>query len=121
MEVTMMRRRPWSLSTGRWSALLALAAALALLAAVACGNEGDESTDAGSAATTETTDAAQTSAGGDAATTTDPAPEPGPAVGHSIGDLAPDFTVDTIAGESFALSEVTTAGSPVLLYFFTTW
>ncbi len=114
----MMRRRPWSLSTGRWSALLALAAALALLGAVACGGE-DDGAD-GSAGTTETTDAAQTSAGGDA-TTTDPAPEPGPAVGHSIGDLAPDFTVDTIAGETFALSEVTAAGSPVLLYFFTTW
>ena len=34
---------------------------------------------------------------------------------------APDFTVETVAGESFTLSNVTAAGSPVLLYFFTTW
>ena len=53
--------------------------------------------------------------------TTDAAPEPSIPVGHSVGMLAPDFTVDTIAGEAFTLSEVTGAGSPVLLYFFTTW
>ena len=108
--------------TGRRSALLAIAAALSLMAAVACGGETGNSTDtgasqAGSAATTET--AASTSESVTA--TTDAAPEPSIPIGHSVGMLAPDFTVDTIAGESFTLSDVTEAGSPVLLYFFTTW
>ena len=110
-----MPSRPRFPSTGGWSTLLALAAALGLLAAVACGGESEE-----------TTAPAPSEASGEAApsgseTTTDAAPEPGLAVGHSVGDLAPDFTAETVAGESFALSEVTGAGSPVLLYFFTTW
>ena len=91
-------------------ALLALAAVLALLGAAACGGAGGDSTDAG---------ASQSS--GATTSTTDAAPAPGPAAGHAIGDLAPDFTVETVTGETFALSEAAAAGSPVLLYFFTTW
>ena len=47
--------------------------------------------------------------------------EPVVTIGHEVGMQAPDFTVETVAGESFTLSDVTAAGSPVLLYFFTTW
>lgn len=108
-------------STGRWPALLAMTAAFALMAAVACGGETDDSTDTGASQTgsTATTGTADTT--GSTAATTDAAPEPSVPVGHSVGMLAPDFTVDTIAGESFTLSDVTASGSPVLLYFFTTW
>ena len=102
---------PRSLGTGRRPALLAIAAALGLLAAVACSGDAADyaSVDDG---------AAQTSA---AAPTADAAPEPSVAVGHAVGQRAPDFTVETVGGESFSLSEATGAGSPVLLYFFTTW
>ena len=101
-----------SLGTGRRPALLAIAAALGLLAAVACG--GDAVDDASSV-----DDGASRTSG--AAPTTDAAPEPSVAVGHAVGQRAPDFTVETIGGEAFTLSEATGAGSPVLLYFFTTW
>ena len=100
---------PWSLGAGR--ALLATAAALGLLAAVACGGEAADDAPVDDRA-------AQTTA---AAPTADAAPEPGVAVGHAVGQRAPDFTVETIGGETFTLSEATGAGSPVLLYFFTTW
>lgn len=101
---------------GRWSTLLALVAALGLLAAVACGSESGDTTEAG----VSTTDAS-TETSGAATSTTEVAPEPGPVVGHSIGDLAPDFTVETVSGETFTLSDATASGSPVLLYFFATW
>ena len=117
----MKRSWIWALGTGRWSALLGLAMALVLLAAVACGGEEDDAAEPAAAPDTvaSTTDA---TTGSDAMTaTTDAAPEPSTPVGHEVGMLAPDFTVETIAGETFTLSEVTGAGSPVLLYFFTTW
>ena len=47
--------------------------------------------------------------------------EPVVTIGHEVGMQAPDFTVETVAGESFNLSDVNAAGSPVLLYFFATW
>ncbi len=113
----MKRSWIWAMGTGRWSALLALAAALGLLAAVACGGESDDEAEPDSgASTTETTTGSDTMTA-----TTDAAPEPSTPIGHEVGMLAPDFTVETIAGETFTLSEVTGAGSPVLLYFFTTW
>lgn len=108
-----MPSRPQSRAAGRWSALLALALALGLLAAVAC-----ESEETAAPAPSETSDAAGPS-GSEAAT--EAAPEPALVVGHSVGMQAPDFTLETVAGESITLSEVTRAGSPVLLYFFTTW
>ena len=107
----MKRRWPWSLGTSRWSALLALAAALGLLAAVACGSETDDAAEPvaeESGATTAVTDAAAVT-------------EPEVTIGHEVGMQAPDFTVETVAGESFTLSDVNAAGSPVLLYFFATW
>lgn len=121
-EAPMKQVWPRFPGTSRRSALLAIAATLSLMAAVACGGETEDSADtgasqAGSAATTET--AASTSE--TVTATTDAAQEPSVPVGHSVGMLAPDFTVETVGGESFTLSEVTGAGSPVLLYFFTTW
>lgn len=113
----MKRCWAWTTGTGRWSALLALAAAAALLAAVACGGEEDDAT--GPAATDTGAATTDATAGGDTMTAT--APEPSNAVGHEVGMLAPDFTVETVGGESFSLSEATGAGSPVLLYFFATW
>ena len=110
-----MPRRPRFPTTGGWSTLLAIAAALGLLAAVACGPESDET------AAPAPSEASGAAAPSGSETASDAAPEPGLAVGHSIGDLAPDFTVETVSGESITLSEVTGAGSPVLLYFFTTW
>jgi cytochrome oxidase Cu insertion factor (SCO1/SenC/PrrC family) len=99
---------------------MAFAAALALMSAVACGGETNGSPDTivsqGSTATTETATTTDSSAA-----TTDVAPPPSIPIGHSVGMLAPDFTVDTVGGESFTLSEATAAGSPVLLYFFATW
>lgn len=114
-----MRSRPRFPAPGGRSALLALAMALGLLAAVACGPtdttpETSSSETNGAAATTGT------SASDAASATTDAAPEPSVEVGHAVGMMAPDFTVETVAGDSITLSEVT-AGSPVLLYFFTTW
>ena len=108
MDVSMKRRNAQSLSAGPRSALLALAAVLALLGTAVCGGSSDDSPDTG----------ASRSSG---AMTVEVATDPDPAVGHSVGNLAPDFTVETAAGETFALSKVTAAGSPVLLYFFTTW
>ena len=112
----MKPNRPSFRATARWSALLALAAALGVLA-VACGQTDDATEPSPSqeaAGTTETS-------GSDATTaTTDAAPEPSVEVGHAVGMMAPDFTAETVAGDSINLSEVT-AGSPVLLYFFTTW
>lgn len=104
----MQRRSPWPLSAGPRSALLTFAAVLALLGAAACDGGSDDLTDAAAPDDGE-------------AAVTEVVTEPGLAVGHSIGNLAPDFTVETVAGETFALSEATVAGSPVLLYFFTTW
>lgn len=109
-----MPRRPRFPTTGGWPVLLTLAAALGLLAAIACGPESEETA---APAPSDASGAAAPSG----SETTDAAPEPGLAVGHSVGDLAPDVTAETISGESFTLSEVTGAGSPVLLYFFTTW
>lgn len=115
-------KRNWALfrGTGRWSALIALVAALGLLAAVACGEDAAAPSDAqdSGAATTDTS----TAISSDAVTaTTDVATEPSPTIGHEVGMLAPDFTVELVSGESFSLSEVTASGSPVLLYFFATW
>ena len=77
------------------------------------------------AAATRTDDAAEPATDqGDATTArTDVAEvtEPVVTIGHEVGMQAPDFTVETVAGESFNLSDVNAAGSPVLLYFFATW
>ena len=117
----MKRSWIWALGTGRWSTLLALAAALGLLAAVACGGE-EDGTSAPAAAPDSGAATTETTTGSDAVTaTTDAVQEPSTPIGHEVGMLAPDFTVETIAGETFTLSEVTGAGSPVLLYFFATW
>ena len=109
--------RPSFRAAARWSVPLALAAALGVLAAAACGPTDDAaepSPPQEAAGTTETS-------GSDATTaTTDAAPEPSVEVGHAVGMMAPDFTAETVAGDSITLSEVS-AGSPVLLYFFTTW
>ncbi|MCY4625677.1 MAG: redoxin domain-containing protein [Chloroflexi bacterium] len=114
----MKRSWPRSQSTSWWSALLAPAAALCLLAAAACGDaEPATAPDSDAAVSTDSSPATADSV----TATTDSAPEPSTPIGHEVGNLAPDFTVETVAGESFNLSEVTAAGSPVLLYFFTTW
>ena len=42
-------------------------------------------------------------------------------VGSAVGDLAPDFTVRTVTGETVVLSEVLAQGKSVLLYFFASW
>lgn len=42
-------------------------------------------------------------------------------VGSSVGDLAPDFTVETVDGETVTLSELRGQGKSVLLYFFASW
>jgi len=41
-------------------------------------------------------------------------------VGANQGDLAPDFTIDTIDGKTVSLSSLT-ADKPTVLYFFATW
>ena len=104
-----------------WRRLLTIGAAVCLLSAIACGSETDDAAEPADqgGATTAATDTAS-STGGDAAPVAD-APEPDVAVGHEVGMQAPDFTVETVAGESFNLSDVNAAGSPVLLYFFATW
>ena len=40
-------------------------------------------------------------------------------IGFTVGDTAPDFTVNDVDGRSFTLSEVN--GKPVVIAFFATW
>ena len=42
-------------------------------------------------------------------------------IGTRKGQFAPDFSVETIDGETVKLSELTAAGKPTLVYFWTTW
>src|SRR3989338_5863319 len=42
-------------------------------------------------------------------------------VGSKKGNLAPDFSIATIGGETFKLGDKTKDEKPVLLYFFATW
>lgn len=44
-----------------------------------------------------------------------------PRVGSAVGDLAPDFTVTTAAGETVSLGDFVDSGTPVVLYFFASW
>ena len=112
MGVQMKQTLQWlPLGAAHWRRLLAVGAAVCLLSAVACGSETDDAAEPVAeqgGATTATTDVAEVT-------------EPVVTIGHEVGMQAPDFTVETVAGESFTLSDVTAAGSPVLLYFFTTW
>ena len=123
MGVKMEQSLRWlPLGSAHWRRLLTVGVAVCLLSAIACGSETDDAAEPAteqSGATTATTDTAS-SAGSDAAPVAD-VPEPEVAVGHEVGMKAPDFTVGTVAGESFNLSDVNAAGSPVLLYFFATW
>ena len=40
-------------------------------------------------------------------------------VGHQVGQQGPDFSLTTVDGEDIILSAL--RGSPVVLYYFTTW
>lgn len=42
-------------------------------------------------------------------------------VGSDIGDLAPDFSVPTLDGQTFTLSDALSQGKPAVIYFFATW
>ena len=98
----------------RWPGALAVAAALCLLAAFACG--GGTTQDAGvpdtSTSTSDTASDASGSADSSASTR---------AVGYSVGDQAPEFSVQSVRGGAYTLSAITASGDPVLLYFFATW
>ena len=50
-----------------------------------------------------------------------PTATPNIPVGHNVGQRAPDFTVTTVDGSTYTLSEVTATGKAVLVYFFATW
>ena len=50
---------------------------------------------------------------------TEPSPEGGPAVGVAFGNLAPDFQLQGLGGQTFSLSSA--KGTPVLLNFWATW
>lgn len=45
----------------------------------------------------------------------------GSKVGLNQGDFAPDFNVKTVDGKTIKLSELTSQGKPVVLYFMATW
>ena len=112
MGVKMEQSLRWlPLGSAHWRRLFAIGAAVCLLSAIACGSKTDDAAEPvadQSGATTSTTDVAEVA-------------EPVVTIGHEVGMQAPDFTVETVAGESFNLSDVNAAGSPVLLYFFATW
>ena len=112
MGVQMKQSLQWlPFGSAHWRRLLAIGAAVCLLSAVACGSETDDAAEPVAeqgGATTATIDVAEVT-------------EPVVTIGHEVGMQAPDFTVETVAGESFTLSDVNAAGSPVLLYFFATW
>ena len=113
MGVQMKLSLQWlPLGSAHWRRLFTIGAAVCLLSAIACGSDTEDdaaepATDQGDA-TTARTDVAEVT-------------EPVVTIGHEVGMQAPDFTVETVAGESFNLSDVNAAGSPVLLYFFATW
>lgn len=50
---------------------------------------------------------------------TDPSDDAG--IGTRKGQFAPDFSVETIDGETIKLSELTASGKPAMVYFWTTW
>ena len=58
------------------------------------------------------------SANGAVTATTEPT-QPSIEVGYKEGQLAPDFTLTTAAGEDLTLDSL--QGRPVILYFFATW
>ena len=51
-----------------------------------------------------------------------PTPTEGPSlkIGYNVGEMAPDFELTTIDGETLSLSDFR-GSSPVLLYFYATW
>ena len=112
MGVQMKLSLQWlPLGPAHWRRLFAIGAAMCLLSAIACGSETDDAAEPAAdqgGATTAATDVAEVT-------------EPDVTIGHEVGMQAPDFTVETVAGESLNLSDVNAAGSPVLLYFFATW
>ena len=55
-----------------------------------------------------------------ATTAVEPTDAPSAMVGNEIGEVAPDFELTTIDGETLSLSDFR-GDSPVLLYFFATW
>ena len=63
----------------------------------------------------------QPSSGGDGGVVDLPSwlPTEGKAVGSNIGDLAPDFALETVSGERFRLSDW--RGQPVLINFWASW
>ena len=55
-------------------------------------------------------------------TTVPPTPSPvPPPTGHSVGNSAPDFTVETVDGVTVSLTDYKQANQPVVVYFFATW
>ena len=55
-------------------------------------------------------------------TSTDSAPtETAPEIGNRVGNLAPDFSVQTTSGITQSLTDFKQANQPVVVYFFASW
>lgn len=48
-------------------------------------------------------------------------PLPARKIGYNVGEQAPDFTLFSVTGQTYTISEATASGKSVLLYFFASW
>ncbi len=106
---------------------LLLSSALLLAALAACGGErptpsptASEVSPTQTAGPSPTGEPAAPTLSATATTAAEPTQAPSLEVGYEVGEMAPDFELTTIDGETLSLSDFR-GDSPVLLYFFATW
>ena len=121
--------QPWLLNGGEKGtketmairAVILLASVLLMVGLAACGGGSDEPAPTATQPPTATPIPSD-GAGDEPTATTAPQPTDPPSamVGYEVGEMAPDFELTTIDGETLSLSDFQ-GDSPVLLYFFATW